>query len=195
MLTPEEKGIIDSKLQNQTMDNVGLINYLKDRETIQVSTPLEQDCSKFLDDFGSYNPDQLASFVDRLRRDDKGLKSLTSTPVKNWIPAGIILALLVGGSIAVAVVLQNAGNFDKLIPNLMPNQKPQQAGNDTKPEPPPMLQLPPVVQVPPVVEVPAAIEVPPEAPKIPEIILPPPVEVPPVEVPPKPITPTLPPLP
>jgi hypothetical protein len=197
MLTPEEKGIIDSKLQNQTMDNVGLINYLKNRETIQVSTPLEQDCSKFLDDFGSYNPDQLASFVDRLRRDDKGLKSLTSTPVKNWIPASIILALLVGGSIAVAVVLQNAGDFHKLIPNIMPDQKPPQVENKTTPEPPPMLQPSPIVQIPPPVEVPAVIEVPPAPnPAIPEIIAPPPVEEPQVEPEPEPVQrPTLPPLP
>jgi len=68
MLTQEEKGVIDAKLQNGTMDNVMLINYLKDREVIQVSTPLDMDASKFLEDFGSYNPDQLALFIDRLSR-------------------------------------------------------------------------------------------------------------------------------
>lgn len=175
MLTPEEKGWIDSKLQNGQMDNVTLINYLKDREVVNISTPLDMDTSKFLEDFGSYNPDQLASFVDRLRRDDKGLKSLTSTPVKNWIPASIILALLVGGSIAVAVVLQNAGDFSKLMPNLTATQPPQAekppATNQTQPKPPEPPQVPivpipppapPVVEVPPVIQVPPIIEVTPE---------------------------------
>jgi hypothetical protein len=167
MLTTEEKGVIDAKLANGTMDNVSLINYLKDREVIQISTPLDMDASKFLEDFGSYNPDQLASFVDRLRRDDKGLKSLTSTPVKNWIPASIILALLVGGSIAIAVVLQNAGNFENLIPNFSAKPKtPPQAENTTKPPEPPKVIEPapvaPIVQPPaPVVEVPAVVETPP----------------------------------
>lgn len=186
MLTPEEKGMLDSKLQNGQMDNVTLINYLKDREVVNISTPLDMDTSKFLEDFGSYNPDQLASFVDRLRRDDKGLKSLTSTPVKNWIPASIILALLVGGSIAVAVVLQNAGDFGKLLPNLSATNKPPQAEKPpatnqtqvkppeppavvapivTPPVPPPAVEVPPVVQVPPIIEIKPEIQIKPPEPK------------------------------
>jgi len=102
------------------MDYNQLIAYLKKRELVEVSTPIELNTQMFLNDFGGYNPEQLASFVDRLRRDERGLRSMTSIPVKSWMPAGLVMALLIGGAIAFMIVLQSSGQIEGMFGGMLP---------------------------------------------------------------------------
>jgi hypothetical protein len=103
------------------MDYNQLIAYLKKRELVEVNTPIELNTQMFLNDFGGYNPEQLASFVDRLRRDERGLRSMTSIPVKSWMPAGLVMALLIGGAIAFMIVLQSSGQIEGMFSGMLPN--------------------------------------------------------------------------
>lgn len=116
LLTPDEKAKLDQDLGLGKMDYTGLISYLKDRDILRVSSPMELNVQMFLDDFGGYNPEQMASFLDRLRRDEKGLKQMTSIPIKSWIPASLVMALLIGGAIAVVVLMQNSGALTGILP-------------------------------------------------------------------------------
>ena len=88
---------------------------------IGITSPLDTTVTSFLSDFGGYNPDQMASFVSMLSNDDKGLKQMTSIPIKTWMPASVIMALLIGGSIAMIVLLNNAGSFTDAFSGMMPN--------------------------------------------------------------------------
>jgi hypothetical protein len=124
LLSPEEKGKLDHELTIGKIDYNELIALLKVRDIVTVNTPIELNVQMFLDDFGGYNPEQLASFVDRLRRDEKGLRNMTSTPVKNWIPAGVIMALLIGGAIAFMIVLQSTGQIGDMFSGMMPGGAP-----------------------------------------------------------------------
>jgi hypothetical protein len=116
LLTPDEKAKLDQDLGLGKMDYTGLISYLKDRDILRVSSPMELNVQMFLDDFGGYNPEQMASFLDRLRRDEKGLKQMTSIPIKSWIPASLVMALLIGGAIAVMILVQNSGALTGILP-------------------------------------------------------------------------------
>jgi hypothetical protein len=121
LITHEEKGRLDNDLSIGKMDYNQLIAYLKKRELVNINTPIELNTQMFLDDFGGYNPEQLASFVDRLRRDEKGLRSMTSVPVKSWMPAGLVMALLIGGAVAFMIVLQSSGQIGDLFAGIVPN--------------------------------------------------------------------------
>ena len=109
LISPQDKAKLDQDIALGKMDYTGLISFLKDRDILRISTPMELNAQMFLDDFGGYNPEQMASFLDRLRRDEKGLKQMTSIPIKSWIPASLVMALLIGGAIAVVVLVQNSG--------------------------------------------------------------------------------------
>ena len=121
LITHDEKGRLDNDLSMGKMDYNQLIAYLKKRELVEVNTPIELNTQMFLNDFGGYNPEQLASFVDRLRRDEKGLRSMTSVPVKSWMPAGLVMALLIGGAVAFMIVLQSSGQIEGLFQGFLPN--------------------------------------------------------------------------
>ncbi len=133
LLSSEEKGKLDNELNIGKIDYNELIAILKIRDIVTVNTPIELNVQMFLDDFGGYNPEQLASFVDRLRRDEKGLRHMTSTPVKSWMPAGIIMALLIGGSIAFMIVLNSSGQIGDMFGGILPG-----GGVETIPEPEPI---------------------------------------------------------
>jgi hypothetical protein len=121
LITHDEKGRLDNDLTMGKMDYNQLIAYLKKRELVEVNTPIELNTQMFLNDFGGYNPEQLASFVDRLRRDERGLRSMTSIPVKSWMPAGLVMALLIGGAIAFMIVLQSSGQIEGMFSGMLPN--------------------------------------------------------------------------
>ena len=121
LITVEEKGELEHNLTIGKIDYNQLIGYLKDRDTIRVNGPIDLNTQTFLEDFGGYNPEQLANFTEYLTNIDKGLKSLTSVPVKSWMPASIIMALLVGGSIAFMVILNSSGDIGGMFSGMMPN--------------------------------------------------------------------------
>ena len=121
LITPEEKGMLDADLEVGRIDFNKLVVILKERDVVRITSPLDTTVTSFLSDFGGYNPDQMASFVSMLSNDDKGLKQMTSIPIKTWMPASVIMALLIGGSIAMIVLLNNAGSFTDAFSGMMPN--------------------------------------------------------------------------
>jgi hypothetical protein len=121
LITIEEKGELEHSLSIGKIDYNQLIGILKDRDTVRITAPIDLNTQTFLEDFGGYNPEQLANFTEYLTHIDKGLKSLTSVPVKSWMPASIIMALLIGGSIAFMVILNSAGDLGGMLGGLVPN--------------------------------------------------------------------------
>ncbi len=121
LITPEEKGMLDADLEVGRIDFNKLVVILKERDVVRITSPLDTTVTSFLSGFGGYNPDQMASFVSMLSNDDKGLKQMTSIPIKTWMPASVIMALLIGGSIAMIVLLNNAGSFTDAFSGMMPN--------------------------------------------------------------------------
>ena len=132
LITPDEKGMLDAQIDRGEMTLDSLISELRDKEIVSITQPFSRQEELYLENYGGYNPSQLSSFLDRLRQADRGLKTMTSVPIKQWIPAGVIMALLVGGSIAVIVLLNNMDGFSQLVPDFGPPA--------TTPAPPPELE-------------------------------------------------------
>jgi len=86
-----------------TFDN--LVDELKHRHLVSVSEPLDENIEDFVQDLGAQNARDMAGFVEGLRNSKKGLKDLTAVPAKAWMPAGYILAIMIGGVIAIPVLL------------------------------------------------------------------------------------------
>ena len=118
LINGDEKGQIDSGVARGAININMLIAKLRDKEILKITEPMSQDSHVFLTDFGASNPEQLASFVAGLRRLDKGVRQMTSIPIKTWMPASIIFAILIGGSIAVMILAQNVGDLGSIIPGL-----------------------------------------------------------------------------
>lgn len=135
LITTEEKGIIDSKVNRGEMTLDGLIATLREKEVISIAEPFTREEELYLEDYGGYNPTQLTAFVRSLLQLDKGLKTMTSIPLKSWMPAGIIMALLIGGSIAAMVLINNAGSIGGQLGGLFPTG-PEAA----PPAPPPAIE-------------------------------------------------------
>ena len=169
LITPDEKGIIDAKVKRGEMTLDGLVAELRDKEVINISEPFTREEELYLEDYGGYNPTQLTAFIRSLLQLDRGLKTMTSIPLKSWMPAGIIMALLIGGSIAAMVLFNNMGQFAGGLDGLFPST----SDFETAPTPPPapvdVLPLPDVPTPEPVTpNVPETIEITPEPVQTPE---------------------------
>ena len=169
LITPDEKGIIDAKVKRGEMTLDGLVAELRDKEVINISEPFTREEELYLEDYGGYNPTQLTAFIRSLLQLDRGLKTMTSIPLKSWMPAGIIMALLIGGSIAAMVLFNNMGQFAGGLDGLFPST----SDFETAPAPPPapvdVLPLPDVPTPEPVTpNVPETIEITPEPVQTPE---------------------------
>lgn len=108
-----QKLLLDEQIRSGQMTFSGLIGDLRTKEILTVHEPISTDCQLFLDEFHAYDPAKLDTFVGELKNIDKGLKTMTSIPVKNWIPATVIMAIFIGASIAGIVIFQNIGEIQK----------------------------------------------------------------------------------
>jgi len=120
LINSEEKGMIDAHVKRGEMTLEGLMATLREKEIVNITEPFTREEELYLEDYGGYNPTQLTAFVRSLLQLDKGLKTMTSIPLKSWMPAGIIMALLIGGSIAVVVLSSNAAQIGTMIPGFAP---------------------------------------------------------------------------
>jgi hypothetical protein len=114
-----QKMLLDEQLKSGQMTFAALIGDLRTKEVLTVHEPISTDCQLFLDEFHAYDPAKLDTFVGELKNIDKGLKTMTSIPVKNWIPATVIMAIFIGVSIAGVVIFQNLGDIQKSIGSLL----------------------------------------------------------------------------
>jgi len=149
LVSEHEKTELDHKLTNGLLNFGDLVEELQKLETISIQTPISLSVERFLEDFHTYSPSEVDGFIDRAERLGKKIASLSSPTVKQWIPASIIFALLVGGAIAFMVVMQtDISNLGINIPGFTPPQTTEPITNvieTTEPElPPDQPKTPPI---------------------------------------------------
>ena len=103
LITEEEANTFVYKIENNLLEFSTLIEELRESNIISINEPMDVSVERFLEDFGSQEPLQLSGHVDDLRMDRKGLKTMTATPVKSFLPGGVILAI--GLCIIIAIVV------------------------------------------------------------------------------------------
>jgi hypothetical protein len=92
-----------------------LVYELRERNIVTVSEPLDVNVEDFIQDLGAQNAPDLAGFVQDLRVSKKGLKDMTAMPVKSFMSAGIVFALLIGVPIALIVIAGNWSAIEKMV--------------------------------------------------------------------------------
>lgn len=132
LITADEKMLLDEDIRSGKMTFEELIDNLRDKEIVTVNTPISMDAERFLEAFHAYDPARVWNWVEKLATLDKRLKTMTSVPVKNWIPASIIMAIAIGGSIGFIVIINNLGAIKDGINSMMPHAAPVVAKTGTK---------------------------------------------------------------
>lgn len=94
-----------NKIENNTLTFDTLIDELKEKHIVRVSEPLNENVEDFIQDLGAENASDMASFVQDLAQNKKGLKDLTPAPVKSFMPAGILFAIILGALIGIPVII------------------------------------------------------------------------------------------
>lgn len=98
------------KVERNTYTFDMLLDEMREKYDVQVSEPLDITVEDFIQDLGAQSAPELAGFVQDLKQNKKGLKDLTPAPVKSFMPAGILLALIIGGMIAAVLGFQYLGS-------------------------------------------------------------------------------------
>ena len=96
LISLAEKDLLESKINANQVTFPDLIRELQKHEAVLINKPIDTSAQLFLEEFSTDNPTQLATFVESLTKEDKGLKRMTSIPVKNWIPGTVILFGAIG---------------------------------------------------------------------------------------------------
>ena len=124
LLSSEECMLLEEKIRGGSLTFEQLVEDLKTKDFITIREPISIEAQNFLDDFHTYDPSRMSAFVDTLKKIDKGLKTMTSIPVKNWIPASLVLAISIGIIIGVMVLIQNWDMISKGISHILPPTAP-----------------------------------------------------------------------
>lgn len=82
-----------------------LIEELKDLNVVTISEPLDMNVEDFIQDLGSCNAPDLAGHVQDLRTNKKGLKDMTASPVKSFIPASLLFVIILGVLIGIPIIV------------------------------------------------------------------------------------------
>ena len=106
LVSDHEKNELDHKLTNGLLNFGELVEELQNLEVVTIQSPITLSVERFLQDFHTYSPSDVDGFIDRAERLGKKISALSSPTVKNWIPASLVFAILVGGAIAVMVLTQ-----------------------------------------------------------------------------------------
>jgi hypothetical protein len=111
------------KVERNTYTFDMLLDEMREKYDVQVSEPLDITVEDFIQDLGAQSASELAGFVQDLKQNKRGLKDLTPAPVKSFIPAGILLALMIGIPIAIVILAPYLGGG-----NLMGGGAPAEGG-------------------------------------------------------------------
>jgi len=111
MIDDTEYADFTNKMTANQLSFEMLVDELREKNIVTVSQPLDENVEDFIQDLGAQNAPDLAGFVQDLRVSKKGLKDMTAMPVKSFMSAGIVFALIIGVPIALIVV---AGNWDAI---------------------------------------------------------------------------------
>lgn len=96
---------LSDKISTNMISFENLVDDLRNMNIVSVSEPLDENVEGFVKDLGGQDARSLASFVEDLRSNKKGLKDMTSTPVRSWMPAGYILAGIIGIAIMIPILV------------------------------------------------------------------------------------------
>lgn len=124
LIDVNEKMLLDDDIRSGKMTFEQLIDQLRDKAVVTINSPISMDAERFLEAFHAYDPARVWNWVEKLATLDKRLKTMTSVPVKNWIPASIIMAIAIGGSIGFIVILNNIGQIKDGINSMFPHAAP-----------------------------------------------------------------------
>lgn len=98
------------KVEKNTYTFDMLLDDMREKHDVQVSEPLDINVEDFIQDLGAQSAPELAGFCQDIIKAKRGLKDLTPAPVKAFMPAGILLALIIGGMIAAVLGFQYLGS-------------------------------------------------------------------------------------
>ena len=132
MTTPEEErfiiihhmfesGYIDAKqsdILNQKLNlrqittTDDLLHEIESFCDVYVTKPISHELERILDDFHTYKPRDIISYIQDLSKIRKGLKNLRTKPVINWFPSMYILFGCVGVGVIYMMYSQYGGAID-----------------------------------------------------------------------------------
>ncbi len=119
----KEKKLIDdlqytefaNKVDGNQINYDELIEQLRSLNVVTISTPLDENVEDFIQDLGSQNASELAGFVDDLRLNRKGLKDMTASPVKSFIPASVLFVIIIGFLIGIPIIVSQLPLIDNFL--------------------------------------------------------------------------------
>jgi len=117
-----------NKIDSNTLDYDGLIDELRNLNVVAISEPLDENVEDFIQDLGSQNAAELAGFVDDLRLSRKGLKDMTASPVKSFIPASVLFVIIIGFLIGIPIIVSQLPLIDNFLKG-----KAAEGGTDANP--------------------------------------------------------------
>jgi hypothetical protein len=104
-----------NKVDSNTLTYDDLIDELRNLNVVTVSEPLDENVEDFIQDLGSQNAAEAAGFVDDLRLNRKGLKDMTASPVKSFIPASVLFVIIIGFLIGIPIIVSQLPLIDNFI--------------------------------------------------------------------------------
>lgn len=104
-----------NKVDSNVLDYDDLIEELRNLNVVTISEPLDENVEDFIQDLGSQNGAELAGFVDDLRLNKKGLKDMTASPVKAFIPASVLFVIIIGALIGIPIIVSQLPLIDNFL--------------------------------------------------------------------------------
>ena len=111
LLPPEEKDTFIYKIENQHISFDELVYELTNLNLIEINEPMSVEVDAALEDFGAQDPVNMLGHINDLIMNKKGLRGLTSTPVKSFIPAATIFAI---GMVIIMAIAILPGQIDTI---------------------------------------------------------------------------------
>jgi len=111
-ISMDDASILRSGLLSGELTIDDFITKLNDLHLVEISEPIPLNPRLWLDSAASYNPSAVFNYIKATRNLDKKIEKLGLTQVKQLIPAAWIAMVLIGVSIAIAVLVSSgAGNY------------------------------------------------------------------------------------
>lgn len=116
LISKEESDDLMDDFANDLLSFHSLVDILKKIDAVEIHTPMSTDAAMFLDDFHTYSPADVDTFIDRAEMLGGKMRKMGSTEVKNYTSAALIFAVIVGGAIALMVL--SSSDMTNILPNL-----------------------------------------------------------------------------
>ncbi|NIN03682.1 MAG: hypothetical protein GTO44_10005 [Hydrotalea flava] len=104
-----------NKVNGNIMTYDNLIDELRNLNVVAISEPLDENVEDFIQDLGAQSAADLAGFVGDLRTNKKGLKDMTASPVKSFIPASLLFVIIIGFLIGIPIIVSQLPLIDNYL--------------------------------------------------------------------------------